>query len=154
MFNFQTDSFTHPHFAILTHVTTHSSRNSCKNVALKEAELLFSVVCQQLQQKTSSTVHNIYSSFRIVYKIRRVLERKNFAGKSASKNLLFKAKTRKQRRVWCSNRKHMTLKDWSQLVFSDKRLFKLESDGRVWVRRKPSETPEPSCTVSSSSDRR
>ena len=86
--------------------------------------------------------------------IRPFLTRHKLIGRMTAKELLLRAKTRRERLVWCRKRLQFWSQLWTHFVFTDEFRFTLRQRRSLWVRRSQNERYSPLITFSYSNDRR
>ena len=78
--------------------------------------------------------------------VRRRLVKEGLHGRVARKKPLLTQRHKRVRLKWAMGRKHWTLSQWHQIIWSDESIFNLfGSDGRVCVRRRKGEEFLPEC---------
>jgi len=80
--------------------------------------------------------------------VRRRLNAHNLFGRSARRKPMVSFKNRKARKIFALAHQHWSDTDWKKVVFTDEtKINRLQSDGRIYVRRRKGENYAPSCVL-------
>jgi hypothetical protein len=86
------------------------------------------------------TLPNLTKNKVSVTLVKDRLKKANLNGRVARKKPLLSPANRKARFQWAKNHRHLKVKDWKNVIFSDKSPFTLfQTSGKQYVRRRPGE---------------
>ncbi|MGH2612991.1 MAG: hypothetical protein ACRDFB_08090, partial [Rhabdochlamydiaceae bacterium] len=113
--------------------TTPREDRSMKFKSLKDRRLTAKAMALK-------TLPNLTKNKVSVTLVKDRLKKANLNGRVARKKPLLSPANRKARFQWAKNHRHLKVKDWKNVIFSDESPFTLfQTSGKQYVRRRPGE---------------